>query len=295
MLHMADNYGQFTGIYFLSSLVVKFDRYGRPYVGIKLSDPLSSIQVNCFLPHALTMLTEPNVPVRVSVSITRMDDVAYYKCDSIDIVSFEEFANEVGIYGLPLSILNIQGIHKRFYNVIENIHSVDLLKFISKSILQAQVCVNYCLCPGSLNHHHNYRGGLIEHSIEIAESILNDQSLSDSEKQIGLVAALVHDIGKTKTLTPDLNRTSLGYFVDHDCMSLEICASAMAGLEQLRDNDAVQIRHALTCNVSGAPYGYKAKTRLAVALKLFDGMSAKQSHNQLCYKASVAQQINATN
>lgn len=113
MLHMIDTYGQFSGIYFLSSLVVKFDRYGRPYAGIKLSDMLTSVHVNCFLPHALTMLKEPNVPVRVSVSISKIDGVVYYRCDSIDLVNFNEFANEVGIYGLPLSIY---WIFKEFMN-----------------------------------------------------------------------------------------------------------------------------------------------------------------------------------
>lgn len=295
MLHMANIYGNFTGIYFLSALVVKFDRYGRPYAGIKLSDVVSSVQVNCFLPHALSMLTEPNVPVRVNVSVSRVSDNFCYKCDAIEIVAFEDFADEVGIYGLPLSVLNLQGIHQRFFNILENVHSVELLNFLSQSLVQGQICMNYCLCPGSLNHHHNYMGGLIEHSIEVAESILNDEFLSDSEKQIGIVAALIHDIGKTKTLTPDLNRTTLGYFVDHDSLNLEICASAMTYLEKHRENDAVQLRHALTCNASGAPYGFKAKTRLAVALKLFDGRSAKRSHIQLCYNESTAQQINATN
>jgi 3'-5' exoribonuclease len=295
MLHTANIYGRFTGIYFLSSLVVKFDRYGRPYAGIKLSDVVSSIQVNCFLPHALSMLTEPNVPARVNISVSRVRGNFCFKCDAIEIVAFENFADEVGIYGLPLSVLNLQGIHKRFFNILEHIHSVELLNFLSKSLLQTQICMNYCLCPGSLNHHHNYMGGLVEHSIEVAESILNDKSLSDSEKQIGIVAALIHDVGKAKTLTPDLNRTTLGYFVDHDSLTLEVCAAAMTYLEKLQENDAVQLRHALTCNASGARYGYKAKTRLAVALKLFDGSSAKHSHNRLGYAASTAQQINATN
>jgi 3'-5' exoribonuclease len=295
MLHAANIYGRFTGIYFLSSLVVKFDRYGQPYAGIKLSDVLTSIQVNCFLPHALTMLTEPNIPVRVDISVSKLNGNFCYKCDAIEVVAFEDFAEELGIYGLPLAVLNFQGIHKRLYNILEHIHSVELLNFLSKSLLQPKICMNYCLCPGSLNHHHNYMGGLIEHSIEVAESVLNDESLTDSEKQIGIVAALIHDIGKTKTLTPDLNRTTLGYFVDHDSLNLEICASAMTYLETLRENDAVQLRHALTCNASGARYGFKAKTRLAVALKLFDGRSAKQSHIQLCYNSSTAQQTNATN
>ena len=279
MLHSTTVYGSFKGIYFLSSLVVKFDRYGRPFVCIKLSDVLHSIYVNCFLDHALTMLEAPNIPVYVEVKISELNDALIYTCTVIEPVSFSDFARQAGVYGLPLAILNVGDIQKRFFDILENINSQHLVNFLAMSLLQQDVSANYCLCPGSLNYHHNYLGGLIHHSIEVAEAIIHDESLSDSEKQIGIVAALVHDIGKTKTMTPDLNRTSLGYFVDHDNLSLEICANAMRELEKCNEADAIQLRHALTCKTSGASHGFKAKTRLAMALKLFDRNSANRYEN----------------
>lgn len=291
MLHMTSIYGSFKGTYFLSSLVVKFDRYGRQFVCIKLSDVVHSIHVNCFLPHALTMLEAPNVPVYVEVKVSKINGVLIYTCTSLDLVSFSDFAQQASIYGLPLSVLNIGDIQKRFFDILENICLKHLSDFLGASLLQHHICLNYCLCPASLNYHHNYLGGLIQHSIEVAEAILYDESLSDSEKQIGIVAALVHDIGKTKTMTPDLNRTSLGYFVDHDNLNLEICANAMRELEKHNEADAIQLRHALTCNTSGASSGYKAKTRLAVALKLYDRNSA----NRYEKPNSIRRLLNKTN
>jgi 3'-5' exoribonuclease len=274
-LNAVDLYGYFKGVYFVSSLVVKLDKFGRPYARIKLSDVLTSIHINCFLPHALTMLKEPSLPVAVDVMVSRRDDVFFYTCKAIRPVSFEMFAKEAGVYGLPLAVLSSYDIQERFFAILENIYSQDLVNFLSKSLLQRQICINYCLCPASLNHHHNYMGGLIEHSIEVAESILYNESLNDTEKQVGMVAALIHDIGKTRTMTPDLNRTSLGYFLDHDGLTLEICASAMQELDENNETDAIQLRHILTCNVPGSRYGFAAKTRLAVALQLSDRNSAR--------------------
>lgn len=295
MLHSTAVYGSFKGIYFLSSLVVKFDRYGRQFVCIKLSDVMYSIHVNCFLPHALTMLEAPNVPVYVEIKVSELNDALIYTCTVLENVSFPDFAQQAGIYGLPLSVLNFGDIQKRFFDILENIYSQHLSNFLAASLLQHHICLNYCLCPASLNYHHNYLGGLIQHSIEVAEAVLYDESLSDSEKQIGIVAALVHDIGKTKTVTPDLNRTSLGYFVDHDNLSLEICANAMRELEKHNEADAIQHRHALTCNTSGASSGYKAKTRLAVALKLYDRDSSNRYEKPNSMRLLLNKQINATN
>lgn len=295
MLHSTSVYGSFKGIYFLSSLVVKFDRYGRQFVCIKLSDVLHSIYVNCFLPHALTMLEAPNIPVYVEVEISELNSALIYTCTVIESVPFSDFARYAGMYGLPLAILNVGDVQKRFFNILENIYSQHLIDFLAASLLQHHICLNYCLCPGSLNYHHNYLGGLIQHSIEVAESVISDESLSGSEKQIGIVAALVHDIGKTRTMTPDLNRTSIGYFVDHDNLSLEICANAMGELEKRNEADAIQLRHALTCNTSGASSGYKAKTRLAVALKLYDRNSSKRYESCNAKDDCLMKQINATN
>lgn len=295
MLHMASVYGSFKGIYFLSSLVVKFDRYGRQFVCIKLSDVVHSIHVNCFLPHALTMLEAPNVPVYVEIKVSKLNGALIYTCTALVHAPFSDFTQQAGVYGLPLAVLNIDEIQKRFFNILENIYSRHLMEFLGASLLQHHICLNYCLCPASLNYHHNYLGGLIQHSIEVAEAILYNESLSESEKQIGIVAALVHDIGKTKTMTPDLNRTSLGYFVDHDNLGLEICANAMLELEKHNEADAIQLRHALTCNTSGASYGFKAKTRLAAALKLYDRNSSKRYESCNAKDDYSVKQINATN
>lgn len=279
MLSAANIYGYVKGIYCLTSLVVKIDKYGNPYARIKLSDALSSISINCFMPHALSMLNEPNVPVAVELTVSTQNNVFVYTCTHIELVSFEQYVAHAGIYGLPLAVLNKNFVHKRFYNILDNIYSQNLLQFLAQSLLQRQTCINYCLCPASLAHHHNYAGGLVEHSIEVAESILENDSLSDAERQIGLVAALVHDIGKTRTMTPDLNRTSLGYFVDHDDLTLEICAYAMHELEKGSEIEAVQLRHALTCKVPGSRYGFEAKTRVATTLQQADSKSANQSPN----------------
>jgi 3'-5' exoribonuclease len=57
-------------------------------------------------------------------------------------------------------------------------------------------------CPGAKKHHHAYRHGLFQHTVEVAEvavSMLecNTDEYTDYDMDILIVAALLHDVAKT--------------------------------------------------------------------------------------------------
>ena len=70
-----------------------------------------------------------------------------------------------------------------------------------------------------------------------------------------MVAALLHDVGKTKTLTPDMTRTAIGRLVDHSQLTLELCAEPLRKLECRAPGIAYHLRHAWTCYSPGARFG----------------------------------------
>ena len=64
--------------------------------------------------------------------------------------------------------------------------------------------------------------------------------------ELGLVAALFHDIGKILTLTYEMNRTSLGRGLDHDKLTLEVLAPYLKQLDRDWPEGARQLRYLLT-------------------------------------------------
>ncbi|MGL1889186.1 MAG: hypothetical protein OCD76_21920, partial [Reichenbachiella sp.] len=70
------------------------------------------------------------------------------------------------------------------------------------------------------------------------------------------------------------HRTHLGNVVDHDELTLEICAEAFARLDKFEPQSALILRHILTCATPGARYGYQAITPIAAKLQLADKTSA---------------------
>jgi HD superfamily phosphodiesterase len=54
------------------------------------------------------------------------------------------------------------------------------------------------------------------HCLEVASRFAHDDDLQVIERELGIVASLLHDIGKTQTLTPNQNRSDLGVLIDHN-------------------------------------------------------------------------------
>jgi hypothetical protein len=85
--------------------------------------------------------------------------------------------------------------------------------------------------PASVAHHHAFQGGLLVHSVEVAWRVFRE-SLSAEDKALAVAAALLHDVGKTRTYTHDGRRTPLGEQMEHEALTLEILAIHLARLDR---------------------------------------------------------------
>lgn len=101
--------------------------------------------------------------------------------------------------------------------------------------------------PASQNHHHAYPGGLLEHSLEVAQIIHRVMSRDDPvERALTETAGLLHDIGKIRTHQPDGRYQPLGYLLRHDQLTLEILAGPLQRLEKEWRDGAMGLRYLLS-------------------------------------------------
>lgn len=96
------------------------------------------------------------------------------------------------------------------------------------------------------------------------------QTANSIHHDLAIVAGLLHDIGKTRTLTPGLTLTDVGVMAEHDSLKLEVCSGPLTRLSQVNAWAANQLRHAWTCSTPGSQYGLKPKTKLAKQLQQHD-------------------------
>jgi 3'-5' exoribonuclease len=277
LLADAYNDNRIKGTYYLVGFVARFDKSNTPFWEITLSDASASLTVYCRDQACIFGNLQPQSLVDIEARIDDLGSQPYFRCKFIQLSSIAagQFRH---ISQLPIALCPVPHALSAMLELASNIIEPCLADFLSHVLLQSNIGVRFIQCPASLNHHHSYGGGLLEHSVEVAERFANETARDQQDKDLAVVAALLHDVGKTLTLTPDLTRADLGYSVDHDHLTLEICAPALKILSAKHQGFANHLRHVWTCATPGARYGFKAKTAIARELQHYDRQSAAR-HN----------------
>tara|TARA_R110002167_G_scaffold91458_1_gene246064 strand:- start:125761 stop:126648 length:888 start_codon:yes stop_codon:yes gene_type:complete len=281
ILSSANTHNRFIGNYFLVGFVARFGKDGQPFWAITLSDSTGALTIYCRDQSCIIGNLQPLSWVHLEAQLDQNGATAYFRCKYIEpLVTKRSF--EGSLAGLPSTLCPKPDSLRLLVKLADSLKVKELKTFLAEVILQPEVAMKYITCPASLKFHHNYAGGLIEHSVDVAIRLASGHSLSQQQRDIAVVAALLHDIGKTQTLTAELTRTSVGHLVDHGDLTLELCASALKNLQEKNPFVSDQLRHVWTCSSPGARYGFKPRTQVANKLQQFDRISAQTvKQNQL--------------
>jgi len=129
---------------------------------------------------------------------------------------------------------------------VERVTIPALAEFVASVLGDDSIAFPFVAAPASLNHHHNHPGGLLEHSLECLQMVARHREFAKVNFELGLVAALFHDIGKTLTMTAEMTRTSLGQSMDHEKLTLELLATHLRRLDWDWPAGASELRYLLT-------------------------------------------------
>ena len=150
-----------------------------------------------------------------------------------------------------------------------------LKEFASRIFFDKNIINDFSIAPASLNHHHAFSGGLLVHSVDTAWQVFSSQHIGPKTKQIGVIVALLHDIGKIKTLSSDMTRTDIGMLVDHEKLSLEILATHLNWLDNVDAELGIAMRYLLTWKKKS--YDPIPKLDVYEVIKMADRISAGSS------------------
>ena len=116
-------------------------------------------------------------------------------------------------------------------NIVKNTYLKGLLDYILEKYEEP-----FKTYPAGTSVHHNYKGGLIQHSISVVElAYLIANRFNGVDIDLVITAALIHDIGKTLEYTEDGNISKVGIFRDHISIGAEIIDNACETLNMPED------------------------------------------------------------
>lgn len=159
---------------------------------------------------------------------------------------------------------------KSFLNSIENPHIRELLNKMFSNKFKDE----FCAAPGGRTIHHAYRGGLLEHTIEVATLATKILELYKGhlDKDILVAGALLHDIGKT--LEYDSNsfsfqRTDRGKLHGHLILGRDLFLKCTADVKNFPLELEDELGHMILSHHGYREWGSPEQPKTVEALALF--------------------------
>lgn len=131
-------------------------------------------------------------------------------------------------------------LEKELKELIKSMESGPLAK-LAEVFVSSSYFHTFCQAPAAQRYHHNYAGGLLEHSLGVARIALKIAELHpEADRDLLLMGALLHDLGKVKELQPGLEicYSDEGKLLGHIVLGIGMLNELMekAGIEQVVRN-----------------------------------------------------------
>jgi len=268
----------FTGFYRVRDMRTLIARNNNSYIRMRLEDAFGSIMAYGW---------EGKYVMEGSFAdsdICYIEGRSMFRIDRwiVDLIQIQP-ANEAGEGNttrlLPQSMCAKSDCLPRLVAITDQLSHPALKAFLNSIFLDLKLVEGFLTVPASQRHHHSYPGGLLEHSIECAEIVQTSFPVPGWEKELGIVAALLHDIAKTRTMTAT-KKTTLGYVLDHDLLTLEILATHLSKIDTSWPDGATALRYLLTWNLNKKSLPLMP---VAEAVKYADRISSALDARRLAY------------
>lgn len=292
--------GYLSGLYRITGVLVKSAKSGEPFVSIRLSDSTGDVHAIIW-PDRKPLSWTPPYKNSINTCVYASGTVNYFNIskgsigntntpsifvDEIRLASESELYEAPALTTLPRLYCPNKEVFDKLIETARGLTSPPLKRFVCRVLNQDRVCQSFLQAPASTRYHHAYPGGLVEHSVEVA-CIINNIELyrSADEKELAVVAGLLHDIGKVRSYS-GIGKMSLnGRLTDHNSQTLEICAEALKQLDSENYKFAEALRHIWTCSSPGARYGRPAKFAIAHVVTTSDRISAEFGNENAAFSS----------
>ncbi len=143
----------------------------------------------------------------------------------------DDFQPEDFIPSLPDEV--IKSLFDDLLGFVRGVGDPDLRRLLDSFFGDPDFSLKFKRCPAAMRHHHNYLGGLLEHSVNVAKLCITMCKVYPLNKDLLITGALLHDIGKTKEyrIKAAIDVSDEGRLVGHLMISAEMVGGVIDGLD----------------------------------------------------------------
>lgn len=188
------------------------------------------------------------------------------------IESFQEATDQDPRDFLPQPRCDVHQEWNRFSTLVHNITEPDLARLLRAVFKDPERQRAYRDAPGAQSRHHAYPGGLLEHSVEVAELCLAvSERIDHLDGDLLVAGALLHDVGKIREMQVDIPGyafTADGGLLGHVMLGADLIREATAGLEGFSEDTRNRLLHLILSHHGRREWGAPVEPATAEALLL---------------------------
>ncbi|MDD6069269.1 MAG: HD domain-containing protein [Clostridiales bacterium] len=182
---------------------------------------------------------------------------------------------------MPCSKRNLDEMYDELVTMIHTVRESHLQRLLQMIFTEdAEFIKNFKIHSAAKTMHHNFAGGLLEHSISVAK--LCDffaKQYPVINRDLLITAALCHDIGKMTEISgfPENDYTDEGQLIGHIVQGVIMLDEKMRQIEGFPVKLGNELKHCILAHHGELEYGSPKKPALieAVALAFADNTDAK--------------------
>lgn len=233
-------------VFMVSGKSLRWTRSGNPFLALELCDRTGRIQARLWEnAEALQSVGEIDHFVRICGQVAMFNDAL-----QINVTDFEAVADEsvdLADY-LPASRREPEEMEKELHDLCRSVGSPPLRALAESFFLDREFWALFRRAPAAKEVHHAVLGGLLEHTLAVA-NLCRGIALHypELDADLLLVAALLHDMGKTRELnwSRRFDYTDEGGLIGHLVIGAELVAERARKIEGFPPETLLRLRHML--------------------------------------------------
>jgi len=244
-------------------------RSGTAYLALELRDRSGAMPARAFRDaDVLAGRFERGDLVRVRGRVERFRDEL-----QLDVLAIERATAADPADFLPVAYRDLDELDGFLEHLAREVHDRDLRGLLDRLLGDAALRAQWRRAPCTRGGHHAYLGGLLEHTVAVAQLALETCVLHPRlNSDLLIAAALVHDLGKTREFTygAEIGLSDEGRLLGHEALGVQII-EAHAG--DLAADKRVALAHCVLTH-HGTPAGRRFGLPEAVALQRLNALDA---------------------
>lgn len=140
---------------------------------------------------------------------------------------------------------DINKMTERLFTLIDSIQNEYLKQLLSLIFDEKEFLTTFAQAPAAKSWHHNYLGGLLEHTVAVTNLCEFTSHYYPVDKDLLITGAIVHDLGKVKEYTPapSINFTDMGRLIGHIVIADQMICQKAAMINNFPPELLMKLRH----------------------------------------------------